>query len=225
MGIFDEKPAGPSLMEQLEEMKKQGALKTVSPSPSTTPVTQWPPLPMPQHWPTPSYPLVPSFSPGTGWSEQALHDGFDPAVSPSWKYCALCRLDALLSGPPELPNQPESKIESAEQFVVNPIGTYVESFIEDQLYAALRRACISFVTQHEVDGGRYRLDFAVPSKMLGIEAEGHAAHSTQDARERDARRVVDLQILGWRVLPFTGSDIKADADGCARRVVEMLEKL
>lgn len=66
--------------------------------------------------------------------------------------------------------------------------------------------------QHKV--GRYRLDFAIPSKNIAIEIDGHDYHKTKYQRTYDAQRDRWLFGEGWTVLRFTGSEIYKDIDGC-----------
>lgn len=71
------------------------------------------------------------------------------------------------------------------------------------------------VPQHHV--GAYRLDFALPDKRLAIEVDGFTFHSSRDAFNRDRRRQADLEMLGWRVLRFTGDEIRTNAWDCVAR--------
>jgi len=67
-------------------------------------------------------------------------------------------------------------------------------------------------------GGRY-IDFAVYPHRLAIEIDGHDYHErTKDQATRGKRRARDLQLLGWTVLPYTGSDVWNDPFGCCEDV-------
>ncbi len=66
--------------------------------------------------------------------------------------------------------------------------------------------------QHPV--GKYRLDFAIPDKMVAIELDGHEYHKTKYQRTHDARRDRWLYGQGWTVLRFTGTELYADLDRC-----------
>lgn len=59
--------------------------------------------------------------------------------------------------------------------------------------------------QFEVAG--YRIDLAYPDKKLAIELDGHEYHKTKEQRKHDAKRDRALNIEGWRVIRFTGSEI------------------
>jgi very-short-patch-repair endonuclease len=81
--------------------------------------------------------------------------------------------------------------------------------------------------QHQI--GNYRVDFAIilnklnkvtfePIKIV-VECDGHAFHEkTKEQAARDKRRDRDLQIAGWRVLRFTGSEIWRDHDACGANI-------
>ncbi len=79
--------------------------------------------------------------------------------------------------------------------------------------------------QYEIDGGRYRLDFALlddGNMKIAIEADGHEFHErTKDQAERDKRRDRYLQSDGWKVLRFTGSEIHRDAAKCVAEVMRI----
>jgi very-short-patch-repair endonuclease len=68
------------------------------------------------------------------------------------------------------------------------------------------------VRQHqvEIDGKRYRLDFAWPSFRVAVEADGFAAHGARRMVFRaDRRRSANLVSAGWRVVPVTWDDASA----------------
>ena len=77
----------------------------------------------------------------------------------------------------------------------------------------------------EAGGNRYRLDFAIPEKKIAIEVDGHEFHSTKEQRTKDAVRDRNLQLEGWRVFRFTGSEIYANprvAAGALLRICEVV---
>ena len=66
---------------------------------------------------------------------------------------------------------------------------------------------------------RYRVDIAVCPHQLAIEIDGHDHHErTKEQATRGKRRARDLQLLGWTVLPYTGSDVWNDPFGCCKDV-------
>lgn len=75
--------------------------------------------------------------------------------------------------------------------------------------------------------GTYRVDFAVIGYgvKIVVEVDGHDFHErTKEQAQRDKKRDRDLQAEGWSVLRFTGSEIYADADRCAREIMAMVKK-
>lgn len=79
---------------------------------------------------------------------------------------------------------------------------------------------------HSSRTGRYRLDFAVIASLpcmerikIDVECDGHEWHErTKHQVMRDNLRTQHLKGLGWLVERFSGAQIYADADQCARRV-------
>ena len=78
------------------------------------------------------------------------------------------------------------------------------------------------VPEYEVLGRRYRIDFAMPARMIGIELDGHATHSSTQAIARDRRRQRALEAAGWRIIRFGGKEVHDDAAGCVRQAAEQV---
>jgi very-short-patch-repair endonuclease len=78
--------------------------------------------------------------------------------------------------------------------------------------------------QHQI--GDYHVDFAiilnnVPDEQIKIvvECDGHDFHEkTKEQAGRDKKRDRELQIAGWKVLRFTGSEIWRDHLACGADV-------
>jgi very-short-patch-repair endonuclease len=86
-----------------------------------------------------------------------------------------------------------------------------ESPLEKMFYE-LAFLDLHLYSQHSV--GKYRLDFAIPDKMIAIELDGHEYHKTKYQRTHDAQRDRWLYGQGWHVLRFTGTEIYNNLDGC-----------
>ena len=90
--------------------------------------------------------------------------------------------------------------------------------------------------------GRYRLDFGVfynprvrpennethdefsDTIRIAVECDGHAFHEkTKEQAAHDKARDRFLITQGWTVMRFTGSELHADATGCAHQVFEAIE--
>lgn len=61
-------------------------------------------------------------------------------------------------------------------------------------------------------GDRYRIDFAFPHAMVGVEAQGYRWHSSPTALQHDADKHNALVVLGWNVIYLTWKDVREDRD-------------
>ncbi len=75
------------------------------------------------------------------------------------------------------------------------------------------------IPQLEVYG--YRLDFALirSGVKIAIELDGHDYHKTKKQRQADYQRERTLQLQGWHIIRFTGSDIYRDTQECIKQVI------
>jgi very-short-patch-repair endonuclease len=77
--------------------------------------------------------------------------------------------------------------------------------------------------------GNYRVDFAIFINVVAneeirivVECDGHEFHEkTKEQAAHDKRRDRELQIAGWKVLRFTGSEIWRDHQACADHVSKL----
>jgi very-short-patch-repair endonuclease len=79
---------------------------------------------------------------------------------------------------------------------------------------------------------RYKIDLAVFCQAfsgdeirVAIECDGHDFHKTKEQLKRDRKRERVLQINGWHVLRFTGTEIWKDAELCASDVGDFIFEL
>jgi hypothetical protein len=79
------------------------------------------------------------------------------------------------------------------------------------------------VAQHRVnvDGRRYRLDFAWPDQLVALEVDGFGPHSGYAAFHDDRRRDLALQRSGWRVLHVTGETPAPEIIGAISAAFEL----
>lgn len=101
----------------------------------------------------------------------------------------------------------------------------IESPVEQLFWDCAMVRIYGIVPQYEV--GNYRVDFAVLDKNIAIEIDGHDYHKTKEQRTNDAERERNLELLGWKVIRFTGSEIFKDTEGCvnqANKLIEVWEK-
>jgi hypothetical protein len=82
------------------------------------------------------------------------------------------------------------------------------------------------VFQHWVDLPQYgpaRLDAAYPNKLIGIEADSYAWHSSREEFERDRARISEFASLGWIIIQTTSREIERYPDMPASRLGRALE--
>ena len=58
-----------------------------------------------------------------------------------------------------------------------------------------------------------------------LELDGHDFHKTRQQRTRDAKRDRYLQMNGWQVIRFTGTEIHHDVLGCIEEAKKIIEKI
>ena len=98
----------------------------------------------------------------------------------------------------------------------DPDSPALESRLEVKVWRLLVRSGLRKpVRQHpmEIDGLRYRLDFAWPSFWVAVEADGFATHGARrHVFQTDRRRMATLASRGWRIIPVTWEDATARPD-------------
>ena len=78
--------------------------------------------------------------------------------------------------------------------------------------------------EHWVLGRRFRLDFALPERMIGIELDGHATHSSPAQIADDRHRQRMLEAAGWHIIRFGGAEVYRDAARCVREAADLAKK-
>jgi very-short-patch-repair endonuclease len=94
----------------------------------------------------------------------------------------------------------------------DPGSPALESRLEVKVWRLIvRRGLPKPRRQHpvEIDGKRYRLDFAWPSFRVAVEADGFTTHGRRRPFLADRRRMGKLASAGWRVVPVTWEDVTA----------------
>lgn len=82
------------------------------------------------------------------------------------------------------------------------------------------------IQEQPVDG--YRLDFAIISDagQVCVECDGHDYHERTAAQAtHDRKRDRYLQMEGWHVVRFTGTEIVRDVVGCVDELMALLDKM
>jgi very-short-patch-repair endonuclease len=100
-----------------------------------------------------------------------------------------------------------------------------ESPIELQFYDAMRRcrSLDAFTPQVVVADGKYRIDFGDPTRKIGVELDGYEFHSSKDQFTKDRERQRELEMLGWRLIRFSGREVHNDSQDCVRQLIKWLE--
>jgi very-short-patch-repair endonuclease len=70
----------------------------------------------------------------------------------------------------------------------------------------------------------YCIDLAYPHQKLALEYDGFEAHTTREAFERDRQRQNDLQLIGWRFLRYTWTDLRNRSQDVVREVKTALTR-
>lgn len=106
---------------------------------------------------------------------------------------------------------------------------YWTSPIEDKLYRVLKRAGLAPERQVYVGGktNGYFLDLALFCRdgALDVECDGALYHSGVARAEVDRNRDNYLTVTGWRILRFSGKEIRRNVGGCVALIKEMVAKL
>jgi len=97
-----------------------------------------------------------------------------------------------------------------------------DSPVEEIFWEAYRKnpppALAGLVAQHVV--GKYRLDFALPDKKIGIELDGFSFHSSRDDLVRDRQRQRNLEQQGWRIVRFAAKEVFENPVGCVNQTAD-----
>lgn len=97
--------------------------------------------------------------------------------------------------------------------------------IEDKFWVACQRlgspVLSGLVFQHPV--GRYKIDFALPRRKIGIELDGFRNHSSTEDIEKDRYRQRFLEGHGWYIIRFGGREVTRDPDYCAQQAAWLAE--
>lgn len=99
-----------------------------------------------------------------------------------------------------------------------------DSVLELRFHHGPGRLLPPYEYQHtvEVDGARYRLDFAYPEVRVGIEVDGYDKRKDMDSLVRDARKTTALVKAGWLIPHFTWPDVVGAPHRVAFDVIEIL---
>lgn len=106
------------------------------------------------------------------------------------------------------------------QFAV-PHSNSCGSPIEQILSNALTASGINFITQQRIYYNEQLLtilDFYLDSQKIAIYCDGFEFHYNKDSVIKDRTQDRILQLLGYKVLRYTGSEIHADVNKCVKEI-------
>jgi very-short-patch-repair endonuclease len=115
-------------------------------------------------------------------------------------------------------------------FIFKPVPkpartTLLVSPIEKMFWDAYRRmrprSLDGLVQQYKV--GQYRIDFALPRHLIGIELDGYTSHSSVADITKDHQRQRDLEARGWYIIRFGGGEVYHDAARCVMQAAKLAE--
>lgn len=151
----------------------------------------------------------------SGMCEQVrwCNDGMEgcPVHHEQCVYCCLQFFDSIIDDHPELFCPSHSTVDKCQ----SPIEV---SFL---------KACHNHVLYPhcQFSIGRYFVDFAFPEDRIAIELDGHDFHKTKEQRTSDAQRQRWLELNGWRLIRFTGSEIHNNVESCVNQTIRYLEQV
>jgi len=103
----------------------------------------------------------------------------------------------------------------------HPDWAPLESLLEVLVWDIIRASDLPDPTRQFVvviDGVKYRLDFAYPDQLVGVEPAGFRWHSGRLRWGQDLRRAAALAAAGWRIVPVTSTDAQEDPDRIVRLI-------
>jgi very-short-patch-repair endonuclease len=115
--------------------------------------------------------------------------------------------------------KPSPKPGAGRTVLVMPLSPIEELFWQSHQRLRLR-PLVGLKKQYKV--GPYRLDFALPQRMIGIELDGHSTHSTTQAIAADRQRQRALEAAGWYIIRFGGLEVYQNADACVREAAQLV---
>lgn len=75
----------------------------------------------------------------------------------------------------------------------------------------------------QVKINEYRVDFANEKLKVVIEIDGHQFHSSKEQIRRDLQRQRSLEMCGWRVHRFSGSEVYANVGNCVEQCITLMD--
>lgn len=131
------------------------------------------------------------------WADEPLPYGY---ITPEW---------------PQGYGVPAPRLPPPPAYVAAPCESVAEQAFWDAHLELQAPHLAGLVTQHWVCNYAYRLDFALPHLKIGIEIDGWEYHGQdRDKFSRDRKRWREIEQDGWRLVRFSGREIRRDVWGC-----------
>jgi very-short-patch-repair endonuclease len=140
--------------------------------------------------------------------DEALEDAFEQARRMGLTSApALARLADELCGPGRPGSARLGRLLAAQ----TAGDRALESRLEVKLARLLRQSSLPR-PDRQVPVGRFRLDFAWPSRRIGCECDGFEHHGSRLAWKRDRGRLAAIEAAGWRLVHVTWADVTGEPE-------------
>ena len=96
-----------------------------------------------------------------------------------------------------------------------------ESPVEKQFFTEACGRGLDIKPQVQIN--EYRVDFANEKLKVVIEIDGHQFHSSKEQIRRDLQRQRSLEMCGWRVHRFSGSEVYANVGNCVEQCITLMD--
>lgn len=106
--------------------------------------------------------------------------------------------------------------------------------LENSIYFNPNLEIVGFEKQYEIEyeENKYRVDFLIPVifykniyKCYIVECDGYEFHQkTKEQVQNDYIRQRNIEMSGYRVIKFTGSEVYNNAQDCALQVLKYIQK-
>jgi very-short-patch-repair endonuclease len=100
----------------------------------------------------------------------------------------------------------------------------LESKLEVRVARLLRRHGLR-PPANQLVVGRYRIDFAWPALLLGLECDGFEHHGRRLVWKQDRRRIAALEAAGWRLVHVTWDDVARHPDETVARLRRAVQRV
>lgn len=106
--------------------------------------------------------------------------------------------------------------------------------LENSIYFNPNLEIVGFEKQCEIECGenKYRVDFLIPVifykniyRCYIVECDGYEFHQkTKEQVENDYIRQRNIEMKGYRIIKFTGSEVFKDANNCVTEILKYIQK-